>query len=335
MKTQQVLILLLVAHFLGCQKQEAPVAPPTPEDRELLNFALEHFAPLPDSLIDVQQSAGLIELGRTLYHETALSKSGTISCNSCHQLDRFGVDGLPTSPGHDGTFGERNSPTVYNSALHFAQFWDGRAADLKEQALGPLLNPIEHGLKDEQEVIKILEEKGYQKQFEAAFKAPNTLTFENVGVAIEAFEKTLLTPSRFDEYLKGNLNALTPKEKQGMKKFIEVGCTVCHSGPALGGQMYQKLGLVEEYPTKDLGRMAITKDEEDRHVFKVPSLRNIIYTHPYLHDGSIERLQDMIRLMGRYQLGVTLSDQDVDDLFTFMVSLTGTELEKQFSENKD
>lgn len=308
--------------LLSCQKTPEPTA----EDLELLTQAQGEFAPLPEQLIDAVEHAELISLGKDLYMETKLSRGEKISCNSCHMLDQFGVDNLKTSPGHDGTFGERNSPTVYNSALNFSQFWDGRAADLKEQALGPLLNPIEHGLKSEEEVVEILKKAGYQEQFEKAFNDPKALSFQNVGVAIEAFEKTLITPSRFDDYLKGDVFALNAQERRGLQTFLDVGCTTCHSGVNIGGDMYQKLGLVKEYETKDKGRFEVTGDELDLHVFKVPTLRNIVHTGPYLHDGHVEELSEVIKIMAEYQLGEEVNDQQVEDIIAFLNSMTGKEL---------
>ena len=268
----------------------------------------------------------LISLGKKLYNEKKLSINDTISCNSCHKLDAFGVDNEPTSPGHDGTRGDRNSPTVYNAALHFAQFWDGRAANVEEQAIGPILNPIEHGLASEADALNKLKAAGYEAEFEKAFANKNSFTYKNIGVAIGAYEKTLLTPSRFDDYLKGDIHALTPLERKGLSKFIEVGCTTCHNGVAIGGNSYQKLGVAEEYPTKDVGRFAITKDESDKQVFKVPSLRNIEKTHPYFHDGSLKTLDEVIPVMAKHQLGVELTSEDVSDIKAFLTSLTAKEL---------
>lgn len=324
MKSMALLSLMSVLIF-SCQKTPEPSA----EDLELLSEAQTEFAPLPDQLIDAQENAKLITLGKDLYMENKLSKGEKISCNSCHKLDQFGVDNLKTSPGHDGTFGERNSPTVYNSALNFTQFWDGRAADLKEQALGPLLNPIEHGLKSEKEVIDILKKAGYEEQFEKAFNDPKALSFQNVGVAIEAFEKTLLTPSRFDDYLKGDVFALNEQERKGLQTFIQVGCTTCHSGVNMGGEMYQKLGLVKEYETEDKGRFDVTGDEMDMHVFKVPTLRNIVHTGPYFHDGHIETLEQAVKTMAEYQLGETLDEEQVADIIAFLDSTTGKELKQK------
>jgi cytochrome c peroxidase len=298
------------------------------KEKNLLDEAKTHFEPLPPKLIDEVANAKLIELGKSLFNEKALSKSGTISCQSCHMLENFGVDNLPTSPGHSGIKGNRNSPSVYNAALQFAQFWDGRAENVEEQALGPLLNPIEHGLKDEQEALKILSELGYQTKFKEAFpKEEHFFTFKNLGRSIGAFEKTLLTPSRFDDYLRGDYQALSQAEKKGMKRFIDIGCVTCHSGVGVGGGMFQKLGLMEEYkPNTDKGRSLITKNPDDDYFFKVASLRNVEKTAPYFHDGSLKNLEAVIPIMAKFQLGEKVSAADIQDIKLFLKSLTAKKL---------
>lgn len=298
------------------------------EEALLLEDAKTYFSPLPESLIDAKKNAAIIDLGHKLYMESKLSKSGTISCNSCHKLDKFGVDNEPTSPGHDGTRGGRNSPTVYNAGLNFAQFWDGRAKDLKEQALGPLLNPIEHGLASEKEVVQVVSTDEYSKMFKAAFPGQDDpVKFVNVGRAIGAFEKTLLTPSRFDDYLKGDTAALTAQEKRGLGAFMDANCVSCHSGPNLGGNMYRKLGFVKAYPkNKDTGRFQVTKSDNDKFVFKVPGLRNVVKTGPYFHDGSIKTLDKAISVMAEYQAGVELSQKEIEDIKAFLGSLTAKKL---------
>ena len=266
-----------------------------------------------------------VKLGRMLYYEDRLSASGDISCNSCHILDEYGVDGNATSPGHDGTLGARNSPTVYNAALQVAQFWDGRAADVEEQAKGPLLNPIEHGVKDEAELVAILKGiPGYAPLFAAAFPGEeDPITLDNVAKAIGAFERKLVTRGRWDRWLVGDGTALTVKERRGVETFMEVGCTTCHMGPNVGGSLFQKLGLVEPYPTDDLGRYEVTKNEQDKYVFKVPLLRNVAETGPYMHDGSVDSLRTVVTLMAKHQLGKTLTPQQTDDILAFLEALTG------------
>jgi cytochrome c peroxidase len=312
-------ILLMSVLLLSCSGTKKL----THQDKQLLEESQKLFAPIPVTLVDRNLEAPKIALGKKLYLETKLSRSGTISCNSCHRLDNFGVDNMPTSPGHNGLFGGRNSPSTFNAALHFVQFWDGRAKDLAEQALGPLTNPIEHGLKNHDEVLKILKNAGYEQEFRFAFpESQKPLVIENVAKAIATFEKTLMTPSAFDSYLHGDVHALSENERKGLKKFIEVGCTQCHSGPLLGGNSFQKLGVVKPYPTKDLGVFEVTKKSRDKFKFKTPSLRNIVKTGPYFHDGSIQTLEESIKIMGEYQLGKDLSAADINEIIVFLNSLT-------------
>ena len=266
-----------------------------------------------------------VDLGRMLYYDTRLSKNRTVSCNSCHDLASFGDDGLATSKGIDAQLGGRSAPTVYNAAIHIAQFWDGRAADVEAQAVGPILNPIEMGMPDEAYVLRVLKSiPGYVEAFAKAFpEDPESVTYANVGKAIGAFERKLMTPSKFDDFLKGDEKALTDAEKHGLNLFVTTGCTVCHNGIGVGGHLYQKLGLVKEWPTKDLGRFAATKNEADKYFFKVPSLRNITETAPYLHDGSIASLEEMVAKMAEYQLGRTISAEDTKAIVAFLGSLKG------------
>jgi cytochrome c peroxidase len=278
-------------------------------------------APAPDSA-----AAAEIDLGRDLYFDTRLSKNGAMSCNSCHPLGNYGVDGQVTSPGHTGQRGSRNSPTVYHASGSFAQFWDGRAIDVEEQAKGPILNPIEMGMKDAAQVEQVLRSiPEYAAAFHKAFpddKQP--VMYANVGKAIGAFERGLITPSRWDTYLSGDTTALTKEEVEGLRVFTNVGCMVCHTGEFLGGSMFEKVGAVEPWPNqKDLGRYQVTKDDRDRMVFKVPTLRNIEKTAPYFHDGSVAKLADAVRMMGKHQLGLELSDEEVTSIETWLKSLTG------------
>jgi len=255
-----------------------------------------------------------VELGRILYYDARLSKNHDISCNSCHPLDRFGVDGEATSPGHKGQRGGRNSPTVYNAALHITQFWDGRAADVEEQAKGPVLNPIEMAMPSEAAVVAVLKSiPGYAALFAAAFPGePDPISYDNMATAIGAFERGLLTPSPFDDWMAGDDSAIPGSARQGLEIFLDKGCVICHNGAVIGGASYQKLGLVKPYATEDTGREAVTGNASDRHVFKVPSLRNVAKTGPWFHDG-----------MGRHQLGVELPAPERAALVHFLESLTG------------
>ena len=286
------------------------------------------FQPLPAYMPRGEEamSQPKVDLGRMLYYDPRISLGQDISCNSCHLLDNFGVDGEPTSPGHKGVRGDRNSPTVYNAALHVAQFWDGREPDVEAQALGPVLNPVEMAMSSDADVVAKLEAiPGYVSAFEAAFPGEDDpVTYANFGAAIGAFERGLVTPSPFDRFLQGDHTALSTQQMKGLQTFMEVGCTTCHNGAAVGGGAYFKLGLVKPYETEDVGRFAVTQSEADKHVFKVPSLRNITKTGPYFHDGSVTGLDQAVKLMGTHQLGRELTDQQVSEIIAFLDALTGT-----------
>ncbi len=308
----------------------APVEEKPPAPRALTPEQLAHFfQPLPpakDAKPAPRDTQAQVALGRMLYFEPRLSKNHDVSCNSCHGLTSFGVDNKPLSDGHRGQKGTRNSPTVYNAAGHIAQFWDGRADTLEAQAQGPILNPVEMAMPDEKRVVATLSSiPEYTARFREAFpgeKKPVSLA--NAARAIAAFERKLTTPSRFDRFLAGEHGALTAQEQRGLQLFATTGCTTCHNGPAVGGTSFQKLGLVEDYPgLKDAGRFDVTKDEDDRGKFRVPTLLNVEKTAPYLHDGSVKDLPTMVRLMAKHQLARTLTDAEVDDLVAFLESLTG------------
>jgi cytochrome c peroxidase len=266
-----------------------------------------------------------IALGRMLFYDARLSASGTISCNSCHQLDNFGVDGKPVSEGHDGSLGTRNSPTVYNAAGQLAQFWDGREPDVENQAKGPVLNAVEHGMDDGAAVEKVLKGiPGYGPLFAAAFPGQaEPITFDNFALAIGAFERKLTTYGRWDRWLAGDGTAITQQEKAGLDVFVETGCATCHMGTNLGGSLFQKMGLVEAFHTADLGRYEVTQNEAEKNFFKVPGLRNIAQTGPYLHDGSVASLEQVTEIMAKHQLGKTLTPQQIADVTAFLKALTG------------
>jgi cytochrome c peroxidase len=286
------------------------------------------FKPLPAAMEAESNplTEAKIELGRILYYENRISKSHEFSCNSCHLLDKYGVDNEPTSPGHKGLRGDRNSPTVYNAAGHFVQFWDGRAKDVEEQAKGPVLNPVEMAMPDEKTVIATLKSMPeYPELFKQAFPGEaEPVNYENFAKAVGAFERKLVTPSRWDKFLEGDTNALTAAEKAGFNKFFGTGCASCHPGAYLGGTSYQKLGVKKNWPNqKDLGRYEVTKKNSDKMMFKTPSLRNIEKTAPYLHDGSVASLEETVKLMAEYQNGKKLSDADAASIVTWLKSLTG------------
>lgn len=268
-----------------------------------------------------------VELGRALFYETLLSDGHDVSCNSCHALNGYGADGRAVSLGHDGRAGTRNSPTVYNAAGHVAQFWDGRAADVEEQAKGPILNPIEMGMPDSGAVLAHLRDsRMYVAMFRAAFpRERQPISYDNVGRAIGAFERGLVTPSPWDRFLEGDSTALTADERRGLRTFLDAGCQSCHAGRYVGGDRYMKVGVVNAWFTQsDSGRLGVTHNPNDLLVFKVPSLRNVAKTGPYFHDGSVATLAEAVRLMGHHQLGKELSASDVQSIVTWLESLTGT-----------
>ena len=293
-------------------------------DRSLLAV----FQPLPSEMpsTDNPITSEKITLGRMLYYDKRLSRDRQTSCNSCHQLSAYGVDNQQFSSGFKGQLGGRNSPTVYNAAQHIAQFWDGRAEDVEEQAKGPVLNPVEMAMPMPDKVVETLKSiPGYVDAFAKAFpKEEEAITYNNMAKAIGAFERKLVTPSRFDAFLKNDDNALTDDEKAGLKAFIEAGCITCHSGSGLGGHIYQKVGLVKPWPhLQDDGRFSVTNNEADKYLFKVPGLRNVEMTAPYMHDGSILTLEESIARMSVHQLGRQLSADQVQSIATFLKSLTG------------
>ena len=295
---------------------------------EVREKAKAFFQPVPDKMPGAEKdTAPLVSLGRKLYFEKGLSANNSQSCNSCHAVDknRGGVDNEPTSPGAFGKRGGRNSPTVLNAGFHLAQFWDGRAADLAAQAKGPILNPGEMAMPSEAEVVKKISGMAeYPKAFAAAFPGEKeAVSYENIARAIAAFERTLVTHDRFDDFLKGDDKALTGPELKGLETFVSTGCIACHNGPLMGGNSYQKMGVVNAYAnTEDLGRQAVTKSEEDKLKFKVPSLRNIGLTAPYFHDGKAATLDEAVRQMAWLQLGRKLEDTEVQSIVTFLNALT-------------
>ncbi|MBL6765353.1 MAG: cytochrome-c peroxidase [Verrucomicrobiae bacterium] len=266
-----------------------------------------------------------VVLGKALYFDKRLSKDNSLSCNSCHDLKRFGVDGRGFSLGFENHEVGRNSPTVFNAFGHITQFWDGRAPTVEEQAKGPILAAGEMAMPSPEAVVKKLKGiPGYKPMFEAAFPGDkDPVNYDNVGTAIGAFERLLVTPSRWDSFLSGAEKALSPLEQQGVKAFTSYGCTTCHTGTLLGGDRYMKAGLVKPWPNqKDLGRFGVTGNEADKLVFKVPSLRNIEKTGPYFHDASETTLDGAIRKMGRHQLGVEIPKKDVAAIKAFLQTLT-------------
>lgn len=324
------LVLLWACAQTPPKEQTTDGATPTlsEADKSLHTQATALFKALPATMPGAEQDTpAKVALGKQLFHEPRLSKSGALSCNSCHNLASWGVDNRPTSIGHGFKTGERNSPTVLNAGLHTAQFWDLRAKDLAEQAKGPILNPVEMAMPDEATVIKRLASiPDYVESFRKAFpNVEQALSYENTVQAIAAFERTLLTPSRFDAFLTGDGSALSAEEKKGLQTFMSKGCTACHSGPAIGGALAQKFGVVKPYKhAQDLGRFTQTQAEADKFVFKVPSLRNIEKTYPYFHDGKVWSLEEAVTTMAETQLGQPLTPQETSEIVTFLKTLTGT-----------
>jgi cytochrome c peroxidase len=285
------------------------------------------FGALPEKMPGADKDTPeMVVLGQRLFKEKKLSANGTQSCNSCHRVDSKmgGVDNEPTSPGAFGKRGGRNSPTVLNAGFQMAQFWDGRAPSLEHQAKGPILNPVEMAMENDQATVKRLRETTeYPPLFKKAFpQDKEPITYDNVARAIAAFERTLVTHDRFDDFQKGDGKALNSTELKGLKLFVETGCATCHSGPALGGNSFQKAGLVHPWDTSDIGRAEVTKDDDDKFKFKVPMLRNIALTGPYFHDGKVISLEEAVRKMAWHQLDKRLSDEEVSDIVAFLNSLT-------------
>jgi cytochrome c peroxidase len=287
----------------------------------------EPIAPLPvDLILNIEKVA----LGNQLFHEKKLSKDNTISCASCHALDRGGVDGRVKSIGIKGEFGEINAPTVFNSGFNFRQFWDGRAKTLEEQIDGPIQHPKEMGAVWSEVILKLKLDKSYLAQFNKLYE--DGLTQKNVKDAISIFERALITPnSKFDQFLRGNKNILSEKERTGYQRFKSYGCIACHQGMNVGGNMFQTMGVMGNYfkdrgtpiTQADLGRFNVTQQENDKHVFRVPSLRNVELSAPYFHDGSVKTLDEAVTYMAKYQLGRKLSKEEIESIVAFLKTLTG------------
>lgn len=313
---------------------------PSEKTKKLMDDSNKIFGTIPDTMPGGEaDTPELIQLGEKLYFEKRLSANNTQSCNSCHNIigNASGVDNLPTSPGAFGKNGVRNSPTVFNAGFHLAQFWDGRAKDLKEQAKGPILNPLEMAMPSAIEVEKKIGEiPEYQELFAKAYSDSSTkenpktasvemkkITYDNIARAIAAFERSLKTQDRFDDFQRGDYKALSTEEQEGLEKFLTTGCTTCHVGPLLGGNSFRKLGQINPYEnTNDKGRQDLTKNPTDAFVFKVPSLRNVAMTGPYFHDGKTTTLEEAVKKMAYLQLGKELSESDTKSIATFLKTLT-------------
>ena len=288
--------------------------------------ASAHSKELIQPLVPPQQiNLGKVELGKKLFFDPRLSKSGFISCNSCHNLSMGGTDNIKTSIGDKWQQGPINAPTVLNSSLNFVQFWDGRAADLKEQAGGPIANPGEMAFSHTLAIGVLQSIPAYVREFKQVF-GTDKIDIDQVTSAIAEFEKTLVTPnSRFDQWLLGKQDALTAQEMAGYTLFKESGCVACHNGPAVGGNSFQKMGVVQPYKASSPaeGRSAVTGKEIDRFNFKVPTLRNVELTYPYFHDGAVDTLSEAVDVMGRLQLGRHFTPEENAKIVAFLKTLTG------------
>lgn len=321
---------LALASYFWKQEQHAAGAPN--ERLTLRGYAVTHengaqaLLPLPALIPDESEK---VRLGESLFFEKRLSQDDSIACSSCHDLSRGGVDRLPVSVGIGGRLGSLNAPTVFNAAFNFVQFWDGRAVTLEAQVAGPIHHPREMGSDWPTVIAKLSADANYRARFAQIYPGRG-ISAETIADAIAAYERTLITPnSRFDRYLRGDEHALDALELAGYLRFIDYGCTSCHQGIGIGGNLFQRLGIMADFfadrpvRTADLGRFNVTGREEDRHVFKVPSLRNVAVTPPYFHDGSAATLEEAVFIMGRYQLGRELSAEDVRAIVAFLHTLTG------------
>ncbi len=321
--------LALLAGVAACERRPPP-APPAPAVTAAVRSPAdeEPIQPIPRQANPAPDPAKAA-LGKKLFHDTRLSTDDTVSCATCHPLDRAGTDHRRRSLGIHGAEGEVSAPTVFNSGLNFAQFWNGRAKTLEEQVDGPVQSAFEMGSTWDQVLGKLRGDPAYAAAFKALY--PDGLQRENVKNAIAEFERTLLTTqSRFDRHLEGDATALNADEKAGYLKFKSYGCISCHQGVNIGANLFQRMGIIGDYfadrgniTPADLGRFNVTHQEADRHVFKVPSLRNVAVTAPYFHDGSAETLEEAVAVMAKYQLGRPLPPQDLADIVKFLHTLTG------------
>ena len=287
----------------------------------LLLFSISYSQPITLIPQTIKVDKQKVELGKNLFFDTILSADNTISCASCHDLNNGGDDGLKFSFGIDGQEGDINSPTVFTAVYNFRQFWNGSAKDLAQQAEGPIQNPVEMG-NNFKSLINTLKKTPYKNMFSKIYS--DGVTKENIVDAIAEFEKTLITPNApFDKYLRGDDSAISQEQKDGYELFKSKGCIACHHGINVGGNLYNKFGVMKDVKSERLGRYEITKKESDKYYFKVPSLRNIEKTAPYLHDGRYDNLEDVVAFMALYQLGRTISKEEIQKITSFLYSLTG------------
>jgi cytochrome c peroxidase len=302
-------------------------------DQDLINKANQIFGPLPQSMPSDQNpiTPAKVKLGKVLFYELRISIDGTVSCAKCHPISLYAADGLKKARGNNCKENPRNAPTVFNAATQISEHWIGNRTSVEDQAKQSVTGPPAFGMPSYESVEKILKGmKGYVTMFQEAFPGEkDPVTIDNFANAIGAFERTLVTPAPFDDFMKGNAGAMTERQKKGLKTFLDTGCMTCHFSPFVGGQIYQKFGVFEPYMkyTKsekvDEGRFAVTKNEADKYIFKVPVLRNVAMTPPYFHDGSVDKLEQAVWIMAKIQLGKDLSKQQAGDIAAFLTSLTG------------
>jgi cytochrome c peroxidase len=302
-------------------------------NNDLLIQANQIFSPLPKVMLSEKNpvTPEKVKLGKILLYETRISVDGTVSCAKCHPISLYAADGLKKAIGNNCKINPRNAPTLFNAAGQISAHWIGNRTDVEDQAKQSVIGPPSFGMPSYETVEKILKGiKGYWNLFNIAFpQDKDPIHVDNFAKAIGAFERTLVTPSPFDSFLKGNKKALTEDQQRGLNTFIQMGCITCHSGPYVGGQMYQKFGIFEPYwkytksEKTDEGRYDVTKNESDKYIFKVPILRNVAKTAPYFHDGSVDKLIEVVLIMGKIQLGRNITEQQGEDLVKFLISLTG------------
>jgi len=302
-------------------------------DEELLKQAKQIFGPLPQAMISEKNpiTPEKVKLGKILFYETRISVDGTVSCSRCHPLGLYAADGLKKSIGNNCKINPRNAPTLFNAAGQISAHWIGNRVDVEDQARQSVTGPPSFGMPSNEAVeAKLKGIPGYTELFKKAFPGESSLvTVDNFARAVGAFERTLVTPSRFDSFLQGDIAALKEQEKSGLKAYMDAGCIMCHFGPYVGGQMYEKFGIFEPYwkytksEPADEGRYAVTKNEADKYAFKVPVLRNVAKTSPYFHDGSVDKLEEAVWIMGKVQLNRDLTKMQVEEIVSFLKSLTG------------
>ena len=321
--------MLTILCLLGCptgSQADVDVEPQPPAAARAIPRHVTLFGVIPEDVQVDPPSESLVSLGRMLFHDARLSAGQSVSCNSCHPLDRYGASPVAASGAAPDGRPSRNAPSVYNAALQFRQYWDGRADDIEGAVREAFTNPHQMGMPTQTAVLEAIQAiPGYREAFAAAFPGdPDPITYGSVGKAVGAFLRTRTTPgSKLDLYQAGDLEALTPEELAGFERFVSIGCVTCHSGPLLGGGMLQRLGAAHPYETEDLGLGFVTGREEDARLFKVPMLRNVVHTGPWFHDGSVKTLPEAVKGMAHHQLDRELSEAELASLLLFLETLTG------------